>query len=108
MDIWIKVFPFLASLIVKMINDNEGKIMTVFFINFLRYFHTCISFTIEVLMEFGLLQTFQIRNERVAEHECQKREKTKEDQTEIQHAAYVEAEISVIDVRSVCDMADRF
>ena len=84
----------------QIMNDIEGKKMTVFFINSLRYFRACIFFIIKVSMKNC--------NERMAEHECQNREKTKEDQTEIQHAAYVEAKVSVIDVHSVCDMADRF
>ena len=84
----------------QIMNDTRGKKMTVFFYNSLRYFHACIFFIIKVSMKKC--------NERVAEHGCQNKEKTKEDQTEIQHAAYVEAKVSVIDVHSVCDMADRF
>lgn len=46
--------------------------------------------------------------ERVAGHECEKSAKRKSDETKVQYAAYVQTAVSVVDVASVCHLADYF
>ena len=46
--------------------------------------------------------------ERMSGYECKEKAERKSDQAEIQHAANVETEISVIDVGSLPDLADHF
>ena len=44
----------------------------------------------------------------MAEYECEKGAKRESNQTEVQYAAYVQTAVSVVDVASVCDLADHF
>ena len=46
--------------------------------------------------------------ERMSRYECRKNLERESDQAEVQHAVNVETAISIVDVGSLSDLADRF
>lgn len=52
--------------------------------------------------------TAKLIMERMSRYECRKNLERESDQAEVQHAVNVETAISIVDVGSLSDLADRF